>query len=527
MEPENPFAGQPPDVLESTPPGASPLVPAVHCKQRLAEMREGEYRAVAERAEVAWAMSGVQCYGCCTAQEFCATHSLPLLVCLSYQQQQGTHDVIVYRGAWERSKKRLAPAQLASEFDVTDDVSAPHHPHPSCGGEVCARRLDLLLKSDWVRRDGTATAAVERLLAGARGGACQGFCATSYCCKLHYCPATIRTLAPLLGGGSPQQASRKATKYVCPVAHDRVAKGRHHELFAFYCEDECCPGGKWFAREETHRKSRRRKESEGVVAPQVIVFEDHESASRPSGPSSDSASASDSDSLSPSANNNEVPLTPQGPQSPEAPRRPQQGPACCRAARRRQGLLARALAPTPGRHAALAALAAVQALLLCGAVAAVAVLASRAPQPSPSPAVRVPPGALDSSSSSASASWLLAESSEAAQPAGCPDATKPRVLCCSDAQASENWCVYCVPDRRVAETWRCSGRGQHFSISMSIWPDGTFNSTVTEVQKHPSLGPPWTESFGGQASPPSQGTTTPVYVANLTRQLSGWTFMVV
>eukprot|EP00727_Mastigamoeba_balamuthi_P010345 m51a1_g5933 hypothetical protein (213) ;mRNA; r:90219-91284 len=130
-----------------------------------------------------------------------------------------------------------------------------------CGG-LCAERLDRLLMADWVRRDPVAMASVKHFLLSASRGVCHGFCQTPYLCKLHMCPATRRK-------GTDSACDRKVSQFCCPHPHDKVAKGRHHEQFAFFCSDPCCAPGKWYSREETHKKARAN--AAGLAASQVLI----------------------------------------------------------------------------------------------------------------------------------------------------------------------------------------------------------------------------------------------------------------
>eukprot|EP00727_Mastigamoeba_balamuthi_P006054 m51a1_g2068 hypothetical protein (450) ;mRNA; r:1447026-1448857 len=238
--------------VPAAPARAAATSSCVQCRRRLDAMREGGDESalsfVAARCEAAWAMSGLACFGVCTSSEFCAAHCVPLPVCSGGGFAGQGHDVLLLRNKWERFSARCANPTLAK-----------------CGG-ACLRRLELLFRSDWVSRDPDARRAVRDLVAEseATGGACQGFCQTPYLCKVHLRPATRNR---------PEGGSRKATGFSCPEPHHKVANGRYHELFAFFCEEECCRPGKWFTREETHRKCRKATALVATrPAPTRIVF---------------------------------------------------------------------------------------------------------------------------------------------------------------------------------------------------------------------------------------------------------------
>jgi len=279
-----------------------------------AKCREG-----ALKWERNWHVSGLACFGACESAEFCVEHGLPLAICRE-RFSDFRHAPFLYRGSWVQVRSRHSTAaasvttqQAAAATTTTtafvedddsggstaevskkrqrkcDEVSPsllpppPHqqqslsastaaHPAPSAPpaavadspldiepspvsmvlkectapGE-CLRRLQKLLLVDWVSLDAAVTEAVKRLEMAAREGCCQGLCATPYCCRIHWCPAYIRR--PL----------GTASRYHCRQGpHDHSnRKGRHHADFGFYCSDPACCNGKWFSRDETHKRSRR------------------------------------------------------------------------------------------------------------------------------------------------------------------------------------------------------------------------------------------------------------------------------
>eukprot|EP00727_Mastigamoeba_balamuthi_P002457 m51a1_g12208 hypothetical protein (477) ;mRNA; f:3942-6062 len=210
------------------------------------------------------------------------------------------HTTVFYRGKWARKGKREGraddddgcgcsppvlstpePAQKRGRLAATPSdatapsappvaaaaaaaaPSAPPAPRPAGPCEECQRRLGRLASASWM-----ATAELSARVAEVSALCaveCQGFCQTNYCCKLHVFPTEIRK------EGHP-------TRFKCPVAHE-AKKGRHHEAFAFYCSDVLCCDGKWFSREETHRRRRKAGTSKEVRDGQLMGLNESECVS--------------------------------------------------------------------------------------------------------------------------------------------------------------------------------------------------------------------------------------------------------
>eukprot|EP00727_Mastigamoeba_balamuthi_P004786 m51a1_g14305 putative inter-alpha-trypsin inhibitor heavy chain h3 (1204) ;mRNA; f:460684-465801 len=583
--PESSPFGQEDPVLLSTPPEPS-LAPAAaaaplftqappqlpqcqYCRQRLEDMREGcdgeGFPDVAERWEAAWALSQLPCYGACASNEFCALHCVPHHVCASNATAAGEHDVLVYRSRWERSKKRGASETPGGEGGEGGQCAS---------GAGCVQRLERLARADWVRKDAEMARAVQRLLAEASLGRCQGFCQTSYFCKLHHCPAHTRKVDEPLTELSPGGQARKVSKFVCQQPHDKVANGRHHELFAFYCSDECCAPGKWFAREETHRKSRKRKETDTpaamalasappMLAPDAFYAEKHENAAPAAGadgqhereddegtePEGHEAEEEGEEDAEPEEDEEEHECEPEevegedeedqtsnGNVSANTNAPPNAGTAGLAELDvedpkhgKRGGALAAALgwwcaglgkggAPVaaPRRRAFYWSAIAVEALLLCGAVAAIAVLASR-----PCGAAGGGGGAwvLSSSSSGSEASGAyFVVSSSVSSSEGCPPLPDPngKTLCYIGPKANQ-WCVDCRPQGVPARAWACDGTPdkKNYVVRMS-YESGVYSGTITTDDG--SLVP-----FNG-TTPLGTGGSNFVAKVN-TQQAGNWTLM--
>eukprot|EP00727_Mastigamoeba_balamuthi_P005754 m51a1_g1799 hypothetical protein (592) ;mRNA; r:435168-437150 len=297
--------------VSSFSPTSPPAPKCEYCMQRYEDMKDAgtaQCDAGARRWKENWDASGERCFGACTCRTFCTDHGRPLPQCLALASsaahsppssapsdssssaaaprpsKQQAHSVVIYRGAWVRGKRcadvsspespeqALAQAQQqqqqqqqgeALEGEEAQAVREGGGPpvakrarptYGACGptGE-CARRLRLLLATEWVRADEEARVAVAALEQRAARGECVGFCQTQYCCRLHWCPARRRPSgAPSLAGGS---------RYECdsgPHPQRSARKGRHQVDFPYFCGDPACCAGQWFCRDETHRRKEKR-----------------------------------------------------------------------------------------------------------------------------------------------------------------------------------------------------------------------------------------------------------------------------
>eukprot|EP00727_Mastigamoeba_balamuthi_P004151 m51a1_g13733 hypothetical protein (1005) ;mRNA; r:145321-149173 len=279
-----------------------------HCLERLREMRGSDgvqCQGGARKWLANWKQSARPCFGACLAPEFCAEHGFPLASCCS-QFPDSKHNVFVYRGSWVKQRvKRELEGSSGGDSDALlsgkrqrpefSPVSPPapcaqpsppapqptlvvHAPPPATvpapvppanplgtagigavgaltglsppipTGRPCERKMECFFRiqklrsAEWVTGDPAAVARL-KVLEDASVLACQGFCRTPYACRVHWCPAEIKR-------------EGTASRYKCTVAqHDfRGKKGRHHADFPFYCDDPACCNGKWYSRDETHRR---------------------------------------------------------------------------------------------------------------------------------------------------------------------------------------------------------------------------------------------------------------------------------
>eukprot|EP00727_Mastigamoeba_balamuthi_P000017 m51a1_g10011 hypothetical protein (632) ;mRNA; f:12287-15029 len=267
----------PPSVVASTP--ESPAVARCwRCRARLVEMQESSAalcQGAAQRWEQNWsAPYAPACFGACTCREFCAEHGYPHSICCAMHPQSTRHAMIVYKGAWYATRapatamavdsgddndndddgaqrQRTAVVALNAPAGAVEPTAPPQPPEPPEAAqprgapgrcEECLRRLQRLGAVEWLKT-AEQGARVAQALREAEA-VCQLFCQTPYICKIHVYPTDTRRDGP--------------PRFRCPVPHD-AAKigGRHQEWFGFYCgKAECC-NGKWFSREETHRRSRK------------------------------------------------------------------------------------------------------------------------------------------------------------------------------------------------------------------------------------------------------------------------------
>jgi hypothetical protein len=128
----------------------------------------------------------------------------------------------------------------------------------------CDERLDALMRCAWVS---SAEGAIDKLGRHrvASMTVCQGYCKTAYCCRIHWCPAFV------VRDGTTKATA--FTKYHCQEGvHDNAGnKGRHHADYAFYCSDPSCCGGKWFSRDETHRRTAVKKQAAATAAAVAVA----------------------------------------------------------------------------------------------------------------------------------------------------------------------------------------------------------------------------------------------------------------
>eukprot|EP00727_Mastigamoeba_balamuthi_P006721 m51a1_g267 hypothetical protein (494) ;mRNA; r:240511-242597 len=253
-----------PDATFGSTPPAPPQPPPPQQWRRLEAMRGG-YREVAERLDAAWSLSQLPCFGVCQCAEFCVTHSLPLHYCTVNSPGDPGHETLVFRSKWERPEPSPAQGQGGSGT-------------PGVCPE-CTRRLSVMLRADWVRRDKRISEALQpKYELAAQGGPCTGVCQSRYFCKLHLCAAVRDKSSDAV---IPGMVRRRATQFSCPLPHEKVANGRHHEQFAYYCDDPgCCAPGRWYSREATHRKPKPRPGPQQPYA--FYAGATHENAARPS-----------------------------------------------------------------------------------------------------------------------------------------------------------------------------------------------------------------------------------------------------
>eukprot|EP00727_Mastigamoeba_balamuthi_P009263 m51a1_g496 hypothetical protein (2138) ;mRNA; r:250627-259536 len=291
-----------PVVWTSSPPASW----CVHCEDRLRAMRECcgvQCQAGARKWEENWRASGQPCFGACTAVEFCADHGFPLAQCTALFPD-AKHNVFLYRGTWVKQRnlkhelddtpqaaaavaagapaaggvKRqrydspqeiggtppgppegVAVGQGAPEYVLPNAPPMPSLVPPIPMGRPCEKRMECFFRLQKLRAMEWAAGGAERLreLEQASVLACQGFCKTPYCCRVHWCPAYVCA------------AEGSQSRYRCPVAsHDvKGKKNRAHADFPFYCADEGCCNGKWYSRDESHHRKFTRQ--------RVSKIEDH------------------------------------------------------------------------------------------------------------------------------------------------------------------------------------------------------------------------------------------------------------
>eukprot|EP00727_Mastigamoeba_balamuthi_P006710 m51a1_g266 hypothetical protein (488) ;mRNA; r:238231-240310 len=329
--PDATFGSTPPAPPQPPPPQQCP-----HCRRRLEAMR-GEFPGVAQRWEAAWLLSQLPCFGVCQCAEFCVTHSLPLHYCTVNSPGDPGHETLVFRSKWERSGRGLLPTACV----------------PPGGCDECARRLSVMLRADWVRRDPDISDTLQlKCTQAMQGGPCTGVCKSHHFCKLHLCAAVRDRASEAV---IPGMLRRKATQFSCPLPHDRVANGRHHEQFAFFCDAPCCAPGRWFSREATHRKPlQRHQQRHQQQQQQALVAPKHEDAQRPRPPSGGGAAPAVASTSNEEAGDDDEEEGNRG-----------YAVACGRRARR-----------VAAERRAYAAAMALEALLLCAAAAAVVALSA-------------------------------------------------------------------------------------------------------------------------------------------------------
>eukprot|EP00727_Mastigamoeba_balamuthi_P011583 m51a1_g7047 hypothetical protein (494) ;mRNA; f:129284-131270 len=397
------------------------------CGRRVEALRCSGFGEAAGRCGAAWEASLEACWGLCACSQLCEDHALPLRTCLALHPglAEEHHSVLVLRSKWVRRSSLDASQQQQQQQQQQRQQQC------GCSGAACALRLRKMMRSDWARKDPQSTQRVQELQEQAERGLCVGVCRTPYFCKVHLCPAArARPAGP---------TRSKATQFVCQRPHDRVANGRHHELFAFWCEsDRCCAPGKWFSREETHRSAVRKARgadpssslqppgAAAVADEHPVLFIDRraEDAVRPADPTRN------------------------------ADRRGGGGPAP--AAKRRYGWRLRG-----GDTRLLVALLALASVLLCGAAAAVGVLAAR---PCSAGALRAAAAAVDSR--------------------GCPEAVDRQLCFAHGGQAvAQLKCVNCSRAARgnsSAEAWACRGTlGSTWLVQLRVDSTGAYTLEAT------------------------------------------------
>ena len=110
----------------------------------------------------------------------------------------------------------------------------------------CCTRLSRLLAVHWIESSLDLVAALRQRVEASKTR-CLGFCQSCYLCRLHCAPAIINE-------------GRHPSRYQCLVDdHESTPKGRHHADFLFYCDRPSCCNGKWFARDETHARTLRKR----------------------------------------------------------------------------------------------------------------------------------------------------------------------------------------------------------------------------------------------------------------------------
>eukprot|EP00727_Mastigamoeba_balamuthi_P000474 m51a1_g10423 hypothetical protein (531) ;mRNA; r:9740-11544 len=247
------------------------------CAERLEALREsdeGECREGAERVLGLWRASGQRCHGLCASRELCVAHGLPLPLCLALRPSPGEdgHCAYAFRGTWAKCDARKRARRDDSHSDAPG-LQGPAATAAATGGvaqdpralagAACARagecflRLQKLRSSGWAPSESADPLGAQRLreLQEASALACQGFCRTDHCCRVHWGPAAAARTG-------------RAVHYECSVApHDyRGKKNRNHADFAFYCSDPRCCDGKWYSRLETHNRGARSKSKTAQAA---------------------------------------------------------------------------------------------------------------------------------------------------------------------------------------------------------------------------------------------------------------------
>lgn len=110
----------------------------------------------------------------------------------------------------------------------------------------CCTRLSRLLAVHWLENTPALVAALRARVEESKTR-CLGFCQSCYLCRLHCAPAIINE-------------GRHPSRYQCLVDdHASTPRGRHHADFLFYCDRPECCNGKWFARDETHARTLRKR----------------------------------------------------------------------------------------------------------------------------------------------------------------------------------------------------------------------------------------------------------------------------
>eukprot|EP00727_Mastigamoeba_balamuthi_P006072 m51a1_g2084 hypothetical protein (636) ;mRNA; f:1510387-1512714 len=247
---------------ESSPAAvSSPQLRCAHCQERLDDMKAAgatipELQYCAALWDAAWSSSGVSCWGACCTRLMCVEHARPLPGC--DQTDPPTHTPAVYTSAWLLQLPELkAEPGTARKRARTTVAVASTSPGPCA---ECQNRVRQLACSEFMATPDVQARIVD--VYAACGTACQGFCTATHCCKVHVLPAVV---------GKEAGAGGHTTKFHCPIPHNPLQRGRHHEFFCYYCADPTCCNGRWFSREETHRRSRRAKavakSSSDTVAP--------------------------------------------------------------------------------------------------------------------------------------------------------------------------------------------------------------------------------------------------------------------
>ena len=290
-----------------------------HCLERIEEMKASQgavYKKGASLFEENWAKAGTPCFGLCDTPLACVEHGYPLHECFRRHYTSKTigtgtgdalikHTVCVYRARWVVQKRHEFQhatdpvpdlASFESKLDLTDLLStngfyaqspmvgsssdgSPSGPQVSPGtpsdcaavpafhngdcvaelkqrgisgishdGQItfpcdCFNRLVLLAAAPWVTNNPQNSALLRRYIVESVIS-CTGFCKTPYCCRIHLCPAE-----QVPGHGSRYQCQRGS--------HDNSDnRGRHHADFCYYCGDPECCGGKWYSRDQSHKRAK-------------------------------------------------------------------------------------------------------------------------------------------------------------------------------------------------------------------------------------------------------------------------------